>query len=178
MASNGAMRAGQREGGGRRGPAALGGGARPSLDGGGRGARECPTGRTHGHSAAAIGGRRSSKTPGNEAHHHATFRIRDPVSDRSNLAATIDGTPLSDEEARDLWTRFSRHMDEHRGDAAGFARANGYVSVTPTFDRGRALLVIRTTEAPPEPRATRPAGDRPPARPGGGWRSARGRRRR
>ncbi|MGK4007780.1 hypothetical protein WMF31_34510 [Sorangium sp. So ce1036] len=108
------------------------------------------------------------------------------MSDRSNLAATVDGAPLSDEEARDLWTRFSRHMDEHRGDAAGFARENGYVSVTPTFARGRALLVVRTTEAPPEPPAPRPradrpaaraAGGRPAARPGGGKRPPRGRRR-
>ncbi|WP_129344719.1 hypothetical protein [Sorangium cellulosum] len=99
------------------------------------------------------------------------------MSDRSNLAATVDGAPLSDEEARDLWTRFSRHMDEHRGDAAGFARESGYVSVTPTFDRGRALLVVRTTEAPPEAPAPRPRADRPAARPGGGKRPARGRRR-
>ncbi|WP_437814186.1 hypothetical protein [Sorangium sp. So ce1078] len=77
------------------------------------------------------------------------------MSERSNLAASIDGAPLPDEEARDLWTRFSRYMDEHRGDMAGFARENGYVSVTPTFERGRALLVVRTTEAPPEKPAPR-----------------------
>ncbi|WP_437689895.1 hypothetical protein [Sorangium sp. So ce176] len=90
------------------------------------------------------------------------------MSDRSNLAASLDGAPLSDEEARDLWTRFSRYMDEHRGDVAGFARENGYVSVTPTFERGRALLVVRTTEAPPEKPAPRAAAGRPAPRPGGG----------
>ncbi|AUX39191.1 uncharacterized protein SOCE26_005730 [Sorangium cellulosum] len=90
------------------------------------------------------------------------------MSDRSNLAASIDGAPLPDEEARDLWTRFSRYMDEHRGDMAGFARENGYVSVTPTFDRGRALLVVRTTEAPPEKPAPRTGGGTPPPRAGGG----------
>jgi hypothetical protein len=72
------------------------------------------------------------------------------------LAASIDGVPLPDEEARALWTRFSQHMDEHRGDTAGLARANGYVSVTPTFDGGRAVLVARTTEAPPRKPAPRP----------------------
>ncbi|AUX28489.1 MULTISPECIES: hypothetical protein [Sorangium] len=94
------------------------------------------------------------------------------MSDRSNLAASIDGAPLPDEEARDLWTRFSRYMDEHRGDMAGFARENGYVSVTPTFDRGRALLVVRTTEAPPEKPAPRGAGEPGPR--GGGKPAARG----
>ncbi|WP_437958508.1 hypothetical protein WME76_01845 [Sorangium sp. So ce119] len=96
------------------------------------------------------------------------------MSDRSNLAASIDGAPLSDEEARDLWTRFSRYMDEHRGDMAGFARESGYVSVTPTFERGRALLVVRTTEAPPEKPAPRAAADRPAPRPSGGKPTPRG----
>ncbi|WP_437279263.1 hypothetical protein WME90_01525 [Sorangium sp. So ce375] len=79
-------------------------------------------------------------------------------------------------------------MDEHRGDMAGFARENGYVSVTPTFDRGRALLVVRTTEAPPEKPAQRSSDQKPaqrsagqkPAPRGGasGGKPARGRRRR
>ncbi|WP_437715241.1 hypothetical protein WMF45_01730 [Sorangium sp. So ce448] len=89
------------------------------------------------------------------------------MNDRSNLAASIDGAPLADEEARDLWTRFSRYMDEHRGDMAGFARENGYASVTPTFERGQALLVVRTTEAPPEKPAQRLSGAKPAQRPGG-----------
>ncbi|WP_187345852.1 hypothetical protein [Sorangium cellulosum] len=96
------------------------------------------------------------------------------MSDRSNLAASIDGAPLPDEEARDLWTRFSRYMDEHRGDMAGFARENGYVSVTPTFDRGRALLVVRTTEAPPEKPAPRGGGGGEPGPRGGGKPGPRG----
>ena len=62
------------------------------------------------------------------------------------LAATLDGVPLPEEEARALWTDFSRHMDEHRGDAAGFARQRGWVSVTPTHQAGRAVLAIRTKE--------------------------------
>ncbi len=130
---------------------------------------------------------RPAKTPGDAALHGASSRIRYPVSDRSNLAASIDGAPLADDEARDLWTRFSRYMDEHRGDMAGFARESGYVSVTPTFEHGRAPLVVRTTEAPPEKPAQRPRGEKPAPRPGGekpaprvggSGKPARGRRRR
>jgi hypothetical protein len=95
----------------------------------------------------------------------------DPVTDRPNLAATLDGVSLSDDEAKALWTRFSQYMEEHRGDTAGFAKQNGYVSVTPTFAGGRAVLVARTTEAPPAPP---PA----PARGGGQKKRARGKRRR
>ncbi|WP_437600291.1 hypothetical protein WMF28_01860 [Sorangium sp. So ce590] len=70
-------------------------------------------------------------------------------------------------------------MDEHRGDAAGFARESGYVSVTPTFERGQALLVVRTTEAPPEKPAPRGNGAVEPGPPGGRRKPApRGRRRR
>jgi hypothetical protein len=68
------------------------------------------------------------------------------------LAATIDGAPLPEDEARALWTDFSRHMDEHHGDTAGFARQRGWVSVTPTHREGRAVLVVTTKEASPAER--------------------------
>lgn len=91
-------------------------------------------------------------------------------SPATTLAASIDGVLLPDEEARAFWTRFSRHMDEHRGDMAGFARQNGYVSVAPAFENGRAVLVARTTEAPPQKPAPRPGG--------GGGKARRNKRRR
>jgi hypothetical protein len=88
-----------------------------------------------------------------------------------NLAALVDGVPLSEEAARDLWTRFSEHMGEHKGDMEGFARKNGYTAIAPEFRAGRAVLVAYTTAPPPAP---------PPAKgkPAGGGHGASGRGRR
>jgi hypothetical protein len=72
----------------------------------------------------------------------------------SRLAATLDGAPLGDDEARALWKEFSEHMDGNRGDMAGFAKAKGWVSVAPEYRDGKAVLVARTTaarKAPPPP---------------------------
>ncbi|MCC6555003.1 MAG: hypothetical protein IT372_18700 [Polyangiaceae bacterium] len=99
----------------------------------------------------------------------------------SRLAATVDGAALPDDEARALWTDFSRHMDEHRGDMAGFAKLRGWSSVTPTHQGGRAVLVARTQEGPPAPAPRPPQPQRPgPAspRPGGGGGAKKGKRRR
>jgi hypothetical protein len=74
------------------------------------------------------------------------------MSDQSRLAVIVDGVPLPEDEARTLWTKFSEHMDQHRGDMAGFAKLHGYVSVAPEARLGRAVLVVRTTSpAPPAP---------------------------
>lgn len=88
-----------------------------------------------------------------------------------NLAALVDGAPLPEEQARDLWKRFSEYMGEHQGDMEGFARSNGYTAISPEFRGGRAVLVAYTTTPPP------PA---PPAKgkPSGGARGAPGRGRR
>jgi hypothetical protein len=78
---------------------------------------------------------------------------------QSRLAAEIDGAPLPEDKAREIWTKFSEHMDEHRGDMTGFAKLHGYARVSPEARRGQAVLVIQTTEG-----AARP---QPPARPPG-----------
>jgi hypothetical protein len=78
------------------------------------------------------------------------------------LAAFVDGTLLPEEEARALWGRFSAHMDAHKGDLAGFARAEGFASIHPESRRGQAVLVAsrsgvqRTygSEAVPEGRSS------------------------
>jgi hypothetical protein len=57
------------------------------------------------------------------------------------LAVIVDGTPLPDEEARAMWKRFSDHMDVHKGDLVGFAKAEGFASVHPEMHNGRAVLV-------------------------------------
>jgi hypothetical protein len=76
-----------------------------------------------------------------------------------NLAALVDGAPLPEDEARDLWKRFSEHMGEHKGDMEGFARKNGYTAIAPEFRGGRAVLVAYTTAPPPPPPAKgKPAG--------------------
>jgi hypothetical protein len=72
------------------------------------------------------------------------------------LAAKVDGVPLPEAEARALWTEFSRHMDEHRGDTAGFARQRGWFSVTPAHQAGWAVLLVRTKEGPAEAPAPTP----------------------
>ncbi len=77
----------------------------------------------------------------------------------SRLAVTIDGAPLGDEEARALWREFSEHMDANRGDMAGFAKKKGFVSVSPEYLQGKAVLVAWTTAPPPrppQPRAPKP----------------------
>jgi hypothetical protein len=59
----------------------------------------------------------------------------------SALKVQIDGVPLGDEEARAFWKRFSDHMEDHKGDLAGFAASEGLASVRPEMDAGNAVLV-------------------------------------
>jgi hypothetical protein len=67
-----------------------------------------------------------------------------PDRERARLAVSVDGKPLPDEAARELWVAFSAHMDEHEGDAAGFAKSRGWASAAPTYLRGQAVLVVKT----------------------------------
>ena len=66
------------------------------------------------------------------------------------LRVLIDGQPMPPEEARAFWQRFSDHMEEHRGDLAGFAAKEGFASVQPVVGgEGPELHVSRTaTQAP------------------------------
>jgi hypothetical protein len=57
------------------------------------------------------------------------------------LRVLVDGVPLPDEEARAMWHRFSAWMEEHVGDLAGFARAEGFASVHPEMHGGLPVLV-------------------------------------
>jgi hypothetical protein len=63
---------------------------------------------------------------------------------KSRLVVTIDGKALPELAARELWKRFSEHMDKNRSDMAGFARAEGFASVRPESRGGQAVLVIST----------------------------------
>jgi hypothetical protein len=71
------------------------------------------------------------------------------MTDAPRLAVLVDGTPLDPEAARALWTEFSAHMDEHRGDMAGFAKKKGFSSVAPEYRQGKAVLVVKTGAATP-----------------------------
>jgi hypothetical protein len=82
---------------------------------------------------------------------------------QSRLAAEIDGAPLPEDKAREIWTKFSEHMDEHRGDMTGFAKLHGYARVSPEARRGQAVLVIQTTEGAARPQPARPPGESRPS---------------
>jgi hypothetical protein len=58
----------------------------------------------------------------------------------SRLIVIVDGTPMPDGEARAFWKRFSAHMDAHKGDLAGFAKAEGFASVHPVMGPDGAEL--------------------------------------
>ena len=70
------------------------------------------------------------------------------MTEPSRLAALVDGAPLEPEAARALWTEFSVHMDENKGDMAGFAKKKGWQSVVPEYRQGKAVLIARTGAAP------------------------------
>lgn len=81
---------------------------------------------------------------------------------RPVLVVLLDGAPLDDADARDVWSRFSRHMDENPGDLAGFAKDEGLFAVRPEHQRGQAVLLAFTTEeaeraAPRTPKIPAPA---------------------
>jgi hypothetical protein len=61
------------------------------------------------------------------------------------LRVLVDGAPMAEEQARALWTRFSAYMEEHRGDLAGFAAAEGFASVHPEIRDGAPVLVASRT---------------------------------
>ncbi|MBX3206748.1 MAG: hypothetical protein KF764_16885 [Labilithrix sp.] len=86
---------------------------------------------------------------------------------RSSLAVLVDGVALPEDDARALWERFSAWMEEHRGDLAGFAAAEGFASIHPGVDGGRPVLLASKT-APQRAYATATAVEtRPPGSTGG-----------
>ena len=56
------------------------------------------------------------------------------------LAVLVDGAPMAEADARAFWERFSAWMEEHPGDLAGFAAKEGFASVHPGVEKGRAVL--------------------------------------
>ena len=64
-----------------------------------------------------------------------------------DLIVLVDGAPLPGEDARAFWRRFSDWMNEHPGDLAGFAQAEGMASVRPEIHEGTPALVASRTAA-------------------------------
>jgi hypothetical protein len=83
------------------------------------------------------------------------------VSAGRRLSVLVDGVALPEGEAVALWDRFSRYMEEHRGDLAGFAAQEGYASVHPGVDGDRPVLRASKKEAqrPYAPVGAKPTGD-------------------
>jgi hypothetical protein len=77
---------------------------------------------------------------------------------KKSLAVIVDGEPMPDEEARAFWSRFSDHMEAHRGDLGGFAKSEGFASVHPEMSDGRAVLVV-SRRAPQRAYTTAPVMD-------------------
>ena len=92
------------------------------------------------------------------------------------LAVLLDGAPMAEEQALALWDRFSTWMEDHRGDLAGFAAQEGYVSIHPGVEGDRPVLRVSQSAAQ---RPYAPVGggsDSPPSQGSGGGRSGRKRR--
>ena len=85
----------------------------------------------------------------------------------ARLAVLRDGIELPEEQARALWRAFSEHMERNREDVEGFARDHGFTSVRAEHRRGRAVLVVVTSQSipPPARRGEARASVRPASRP-------------
>ena len=64
-----------------------------------------------------------------------------------SLSVLVDGALMPEAEARAFWTRFSDHMEAHKGDLAGFAKSEGFVSVRPAMGADGARLIVSKTAA-------------------------------
>jgi hypothetical protein len=62
------------------------------------------------------------------------------------LLVRVDGELLSENAARDLWGRFSAHMETHRGDLGGFAKQEGFLSIRPSVENGEVILIASHSE--------------------------------
>ncbi|MGD0676643.1 MAG: hypothetical protein ABSC94_14585 [Polyangiaceae bacterium] len=98
----------------------------------------------------------------------------------SSLIVIVDGARLPDGEARAFWQRFSRWMEEHVADLAGFAAAEGLASVRPEV-HGALPALVASRSAAQSPYATavkQPAGGPVAATANGDGRRPAARRRR
>ena len=69
------------------------------------------------------------------------------MDSKESLAVILDDEPMDPVLARELWSRFSKHMEDNRGDLVGFAQSEGFASVTPALDSGRPVLRVSRSKA-------------------------------
>jgi hypothetical protein len=62
---------------------------------------------------------------------------------RSKLAVEVDGKPLDEEAARDVWRRFSEFCDSG-GTPAKFAEQEEVASVLPAVKAGVPTLLVKS----------------------------------
>lgn len=85
------------------------------------------------------------------------------------LSVVRDGVELAEEQARALWRAFSEHMDRSQDDFDGFAKDHGFVAVRTDIRRGRAVLLVWSSNSPsipPPRRSESSSAAKPRARPG------------
>jgi hypothetical protein len=83
------------------------------------------------------------------------------------LKVMVDGVALGDDEARDLWKRFSAWMDANPSDLAGFAKAEGFASLHPEMHGGSPVLVAsHAASQRPYTTAPKKPGSEPRPKPG------------
>jgi|JI10StandDraft_1071094.scaffolds.fasta_scaffold13393_2 hypothetical protein len=63
----------------------------------------------------------------------------------SRLAVEVDGVKLGDDEAREVWARFSAFMDD-QGDMQAFAKSEGVARVTTAIRSGVPTLIVTSRE--------------------------------
>jgi hypothetical protein len=74
------------------------------------------------------------------------------ASTKARLAVEIDGARLGDDEAKEVWQRFSEFMDSTNGDAIAFALQEGVAAVVPKTANGQAILVVTSKASAPAKR--------------------------
>ena len=103
----------------------------------------------------------------------------------SQLNAIVDGQPLDQQSATQLWREFSAYMDNHEGDFDGFAKQAGFLKASVAVMQGRPTLTLSSTakgsDAPKQPapnrkRANRRGKKRKPATAGAKQRAPKKRR--
>lgn len=92
----------------------------------------------------------------------------------TTLSVRVDGTTVDSAQSREIWERFSQHMDANQGDFAGFAQKEGHAYASVDVIAGRPVLILG--QEPPAAARNPTKGKK--NRPSGGKKRRRGGRKR